>query len=111
MIAGHFGFAAMVKSRERTAPLWALMLANGLAGHCVRSTSGRARRIGPIAAHASSLRWSHHLRRFDALVAWDAGAFRIAGPLLSAEMRNKGRHRDWASRCITWGPRPFGASA
>jgi membrane-bound metal-dependent hydrolase YbcI (DUF457 family) len=27
MIAGHFGFAALVKSRERTAPLWALMLA------------------------------------------------------------------------------------
>jgi hypothetical protein len=27
MIAGHFGFAAMVKSRERQAPLWALMLA------------------------------------------------------------------------------------
>ena len=27
MIAGHFGFAAAVKSRERTAPLWALMLA------------------------------------------------------------------------------------
>lgn len=27
MIAGHFGFAAMVKSRERTVPLWALMLA------------------------------------------------------------------------------------
>jgi hypothetical protein len=27
MIAGHFGFAAMVKARERTAPLWALMLA------------------------------------------------------------------------------------
>jgi hypothetical protein len=27
MIAGHFGFAAAVKSRESTAPLWALMLA------------------------------------------------------------------------------------
>jgi hypothetical protein len=27
MIAGHFGFAAMVKARERTTPLWALMLA------------------------------------------------------------------------------------
>ena len=27
MIAGHFGFAAMVKSRERETPLWALMLA------------------------------------------------------------------------------------
>ena len=27
MIAGHFGFAAMVKSREPTAPLWGLMLA------------------------------------------------------------------------------------
>ena len=27
MIAGHFGFAAAVKSRERTTPLWALMLA------------------------------------------------------------------------------------
>ena len=27
MIAGHFGFAAMVKSRERSSPLWALMLA------------------------------------------------------------------------------------
>jgi hypothetical protein len=27
MIAGHFGFAAMVKSREKSAPLWALMLA------------------------------------------------------------------------------------
>lgn len=27
MIAGHFGFAAVVKSRERQAPLWALMLA------------------------------------------------------------------------------------
>jgi hypothetical protein len=27
MIAGHFGFAALVKSRERQAPLWALMLA------------------------------------------------------------------------------------
>ena len=27
MIAGHFGFAAIVKSREQTAPLWALMLA------------------------------------------------------------------------------------
>ncbi len=27
MIAGHFGFAAMVKAKERTAPLWALMLA------------------------------------------------------------------------------------
>ena len=27
MIAGHFGFAAMVKSRERSVPLWALMLA------------------------------------------------------------------------------------
>jgi hypothetical protein len=27
LIAGHFGFAAMVKSRERTSPLWALMLA------------------------------------------------------------------------------------
>ena len=27
VIAGHFGFAAMVKARERTAPLWALMLA------------------------------------------------------------------------------------
>jgi membrane-bound metal-dependent hydrolase YbcI (DUF457 family) len=26
MIAGHFGFAAMVKSREPTAPLWGLML-------------------------------------------------------------------------------------
>ncbi len=27
MIAGHFGFAAIVKSREQSAPLWALMLA------------------------------------------------------------------------------------
>ncbi|HEY2906394.1 MAG TPA: hypothetical protein VGJ29_10895 [Vicinamibacterales bacterium] len=27
MIAGHFGFAAIVKSRERAVPLWALMLA------------------------------------------------------------------------------------
>jgi hypothetical protein len=27
VIAGHFGFAAIVKSRERAAPLWALMLA------------------------------------------------------------------------------------
>ena len=27
MIAGHFGFAALVKSREREVPLWALMLA------------------------------------------------------------------------------------
>jgi membrane-bound metal-dependent hydrolase YbcI (DUF457 family) len=27
MIAGHFGFAAMVKSREQRTPLWALMLA------------------------------------------------------------------------------------
>jgi membrane-bound metal-dependent hydrolase YbcI (DUF457 family) len=27
MIAGHFGFAALVKSRDRRAPLWALMLA------------------------------------------------------------------------------------
>jgi membrane-bound metal-dependent hydrolase YbcI (DUF457 family) len=27
MIAGHFGFAALVKSRERQTPLWALMLA------------------------------------------------------------------------------------
>lgn len=27
MIAGHFGFATVVKSRERSAPLWALMLA------------------------------------------------------------------------------------
>lgn len=27
MIAGHFGLAAAVKSRERQAPLWALMLA------------------------------------------------------------------------------------
>ena len=27
MIAGHFGFAAFVKSREQRAPLWALMLA------------------------------------------------------------------------------------
>jgi membrane-bound metal-dependent hydrolase YbcI (DUF457 family) len=27
MIAGHFGFAAMVKSREQQTPLWVLMLA------------------------------------------------------------------------------------
>ncbi len=27
MIAGHFGLAAIVKSRERSAPLWTLMLA------------------------------------------------------------------------------------
>jgi hypothetical protein len=27
VIAGHFGFVAVVKSRERSAPLWALMLA------------------------------------------------------------------------------------
>lgn len=27
MIAGHFGFAALVKSQERQVPLWALMLA------------------------------------------------------------------------------------
>lgn len=27
MIAGHFGFAALVKSREREVPLWSLMLA------------------------------------------------------------------------------------
>lgn len=27
MIAGHFGFAALVKSREREVPLWPLMLA------------------------------------------------------------------------------------
>lgn len=27
MIAGHFGFAAIVKSRERKVPLWSLMLA------------------------------------------------------------------------------------
>jgi hypothetical protein len=27
MVAGHFGFAAVVKARERQAPLWALMLA------------------------------------------------------------------------------------
>lgn len=27
MIAGHFGFAALVKQRERSTPLWALMLA------------------------------------------------------------------------------------
>ena len=27
MVAGHFGFAAIVKSREKAAPLWALMLA------------------------------------------------------------------------------------
>jgi len=28
MIAGHFGFAALVKSRERSTPLWMLMLAS-----------------------------------------------------------------------------------
>jgi hypothetical protein len=28
VIAGHFGFAALVKARERQAPLWALMLAS-----------------------------------------------------------------------------------
>ena len=28
MIAGHFGLAAMVKAKERQAPLWALMLAS-----------------------------------------------------------------------------------
>jgi hypothetical protein len=28
MIAGHFGFAALVKSRERSTPLWLLMLAS-----------------------------------------------------------------------------------
>jgi membrane-bound metal-dependent hydrolase YbcI (DUF457 family) len=28
MIAGHFGFAAVVKGRERSAPLWMLMLAS-----------------------------------------------------------------------------------
>ena len=28
MIAGHFGFAALVKSRERSTPLWILMLAS-----------------------------------------------------------------------------------
>jgi membrane-bound metal-dependent hydrolase YbcI (DUF457 family) len=27
MVAGHFGFAAMVKGRERSTPLWILMLA------------------------------------------------------------------------------------
>jgi hypothetical protein len=27
MIAGHFGFAALTKARERQVPLWALMLA------------------------------------------------------------------------------------
>lgn len=27
MIAGHFGFAAMIKSREQQVPLWGLMLA------------------------------------------------------------------------------------
>jgi|HubBroStandDraft_4_1064222.scaffolds.fasta_scaffold596675_3 hypothetical protein len=27
MIAGHFGFAALIKAREREVPLWALMLA------------------------------------------------------------------------------------
>jgi hypothetical protein len=27
MIAGHFGFAAIVKSREKRVPLWSLMLA------------------------------------------------------------------------------------
>lgn len=27
MIAGHFGFAALVKARERQVPLWALMIA------------------------------------------------------------------------------------
>jgi hypothetical protein len=27
MVAGHFGFAAIVKSREKSVPLWALMLA------------------------------------------------------------------------------------
>lgn len=27
MVAGHFGFAAAVKSQERQVPLWALMLA------------------------------------------------------------------------------------
>jgi membrane-bound metal-dependent hydrolase YbcI (DUF457 family) len=27
MVAGHFGFAALVKARERQTPLWALMLA------------------------------------------------------------------------------------
>jgi membrane-bound metal-dependent hydrolase YbcI (DUF457 family) len=27
MVAGHFGFAAIVKSQEKSAPLWALMLA------------------------------------------------------------------------------------
>ncbi|MBB5328826.1 permease [Tunturiibacter gelidoferens] len=27
MVAGHFGFAAIVKSREKSTPLWALMLA------------------------------------------------------------------------------------
>lgn len=27
MIAGHFGFAALVKAREQRVPLWALMLA------------------------------------------------------------------------------------
>ena len=28
MIAGHFGFAALVKGRERSTPLWRLMLAS-----------------------------------------------------------------------------------
>jgi hypothetical protein len=27
MIAGHFGFAALIKAREPQVPLWALMLA------------------------------------------------------------------------------------
>ena len=105
MIAGHFGFAAGVKAKERSAPLWALMLATQwldvvfvplfLTG--VETIEKAPDATGPYGADIIHANYTHSL--FGAIVLSLVFGFVARSRAGSGGSRSK---REGVSRCGVW---------
>jgi hypothetical protein len=93
MIAGHFGFAAMVKSRERSAPLWALMLATvWLDIIFVPLFAAHLETVQPISPHVG----------YGGMIIHADYTHSIVGMLALSAAWGRCSRRDWARESPQW---------
>ena len=106
MIAGHFGFAAMVKSRERSTPLWALMLATvWLDIVFVPLFVAHLETAQPISPHAGYGGMIIHADYTHSIVGMLALSAALGAMFLPRLGRRSRQSSHWSARhtgCLTW---------
>ena len=101
MVAGHFGFPAMVKSREKSAPLWALMLATVWLDIVFIPLILTHREV--CTADSFRVRWHDHSCQLHALDHRDAGVVRGPRSDVSSQTGQESRIGHCTGQRVTLG--------